>query len=305
MKKISYIVTALAAMTLAVSCNKNNTPEMPDHVTVNIQIAEFDSSPETKAVKTNWAVGDKINIWFGDAYWSVVPQLVLTKTTDGWTASEVDVNLLSSEGTFKAAYEGTNSLFASARNYSQMDFPMNGTSFKLTEWGTSNATCTKVPVACYANQVAYTYESSTKTLSATISSWVMMSRIQFVVTGLVTSDPDRYAMTGDTHIRRLQGFEIDSNNNIFDSGELTCNGISGKQWINGDTNEDGLAFRFRGSNLPKNTPADITMYLVDKQAKKVYSASSNTVFTHSGCHSFKLDISKFTDITSTHPFASE
>ena len=74
MKKLLLLLAGTAMLSL-LSCTKTMAPA-DGPVQVKISVAGM--SPDTKAIKTAWTDGDKINIWFGDATWSVLPQLVLT-----------------------------------------------------------------------------------------------------------------------------------------------------------------------------------------------------------------------------------
>ena len=134
MKRIIFLTVAAATLLLTASCQKTETDTTSDKVIVNINVAGL--APETKAVKTGWSEGDKINIWFNDvpaghySYWKELPHLVLTYTAGAWTGSDVDVDLLSASGTFKAIYEASNAMFTSVID-SQYAYYPDGTKFKF------------------------------------------------------------------------------------------------------------------------------------------------------------------------------
>lgn len=304
MKKAYIIVAAIAALFLFPSCNKMETDIQPEKVSVKIKVADFDAA--TKAVKTSWAEGDKINIWFNDvpaghySYWKELPHLVLTYTSGSWSASSVDEELLSASGTFKAVYEASNAMFASIIDSDYAYYP-RGTDFKHTELAYNSWTYTR-SLSCFANGITYTYNSSTHTLSGTISGWQFATRLQIVVTGLNTADPDRYALTfdGERQVDYADALYC-VGTDITPSASATCNGIKTSGWSNGEANPDGIAFCFyRAYNSESKL---FTMYLVDKTAKKTYKFSKTTAIDtpDNSVKSIKLDISLFGNDTENHP----
>lgn len=302
MKKIILFTAAIAALSLFASCSKEQAPKKTTKVTVDIKVD--DPYVDSKAIKTGWSVGDKINIWFNSvpaghySYWKEAPHLVLTKTAGGWSSSEVDESLLGLSGTFNAIYESTNSWFNSAWDVSYAYAP-TGTSFKLHEWA-SDCGPRSVPTVCFKMSSAYGYNSGTKKITGTITSWEFMSRLQVVVTGLAAT-PDRYALTfGD---KVWLGAALYWSGSFFDVSSVGgCAGISSSNnWANGVSNPDGIAFNFYYTI--DNDAHDYTIYLVDKTDKKVYSFSKTTAIptSYTSYHGVKVDISKFTDITASHP----
>ncbi|MBO4691426.1 MAG: hypothetical protein J5604_01470 [Bacteroidales bacterium] len=302
MKKIILFTAAIAALSLFASCSKEQTPKKTTKVTVDIKVN--DPYVNSKAIKTGWNVGDKINIWFNDvpaghySYWKEAPHLVLTKTSDGWASSEVDESLLSATGTFNAIYESTNSWFTSAWDVLYAYAP-DGTSFKLHEWA-YNCVPRSLPTVCFKMTSAYSYDSGTKKISGTITGWKFMSELQVVVTGLEAT-PDRYALTfGDKVWLGAALFWDGSSFTVSSVGN--CGGItSSNNWANGVSNPDGIAFNFYYTI--DNDAHDYTIYLADKTAKKLYSFTKNTAIptSYTSYHGVKVDISKFTDITASHP----
>ena len=300
MKKIILFTAAIAALSLFASCSKEQTPKKTTKVTVDIKVD--DPYVNSKALKTGWGVGDKINIWFNNvpaghySYWKEAPHLVLTKTTGGWSSSEVDESLLSASGTFNAIYESTNSWFTSPWDVLYAYAP-EGTSFKLAEWASSCGPRT-VPTVCYNENSTYSYNSGTKKITGTIS-WSFMSGRQVVVTGLA-STPDRYALTFGGGIST--GEALYWNGSSFTVIYEGCTGItSSNNWSNGVSNPDGIAFNFYYED--DGGSRDYTIFLADKTDKKVYSFSKTTPMpSFVSYYGIKVDISKFTDITATHPF---
>ena len=107
MKKIIYLFAAAATL-LAASCNKIETTEQeitPDAIQLNIKVANLTDTPDTKAAKTGWVSGDKINIWFDD--WNNtkpvenhIPDMVIT-----YDGSDLCFHAVS-QAAFRAGYSG-------------------------------------------------------------------------------------------------------------------------------------------------------------------------------------------------------
>lgn len=176
MKKF-YSILIIGALTTIISCTKAEMPESYQDINCNISVCQIDDSPATKALKTGWANGDILNIWF-DSNKDFTPNLTLTYNGSTWDASKVSTTILdalkASGGTIKVLWEGNNDL--------------SGT-FVASEYGSSTQFTTKDAVAvsrilAKAN-INYTYESSTKTLSANISDLHDYTAIQVTVPGLV------------------------------------------------------------------------------------------------------------------------
>lgn len=66
MKRLSIIAVAAIAALLSASCNKSiETPVVPapqGSIILDLDIAGFEGTVDTKAVKNGWAVGDKLNL---------------------------------------------------------------------------------------------------------------------------------------------------------------------------------------------------------------------------------------------------
>ena len=120
MKKIFYLLAAAATL-LAASCNKIETTEQeitPDAIQLNIKVANLTGTPDTKAAKTDWVSGDKINIWFDD--WNNtepvenhIPDMVITYDGSVWKVSSQVSGLsarLKANGKLTALFEGYNDL---------------------------------------------------------------------------------------------------------------------------------------------------------------------------------------------------
>lgn len=115
MKKSIFFTIAILSLVFA-SCQKVETSEPTIEDPVNKEIVfEFsvaDLSPDTRAAKKGWEMGDKINIWF-DGNAEKTPDLVITYDGSSWKAGELREGCDLTEGTDKklaALYESQNDL---------------------------------------------------------------------------------------------------------------------------------------------------------------------------------------------------
>ena len=273
MKKIAILFAAVSVLMMVTSCQKDS-PLAGEKVKIQIEVADLE--PGTKAIKTGWTVGDKINIWFGDAYWNEVPQLVLTRTAGGnWDHSEISESVLAglsaSGGTFKAVYEASNSMFNSAINSTYAYFPGNTYFSYNTGSHSGDGFAYPVYLSCYANSVSYEYDSSTKTITATISSWKALTGVQVVVTGLEGDASDYVATFGD-NVDYVPAFY--NNGGTIERGSFgLCNGVgNASNWGLGIPNPDGVAFNFNSLHvvLPAPDPMTMSVYLFRRSTGKMY-----------------------------------
>ena len=266
------LFAAIIAALSFTSCDNDSivdtTLEKPSDVKVDIQVADLGQA--TKAVKTSWNNGDKLNIWFDQAYWNVAPQLVMTYDGSKWNSSSVNPSVLHSSGTLKVIYEASNSLFNSVIDGSNACFPgdyLNGYS---------------AHVSCYSNYIPYTFSAGN--LTATISEWKFLSQLQVVITGLPKS-ADNYSLEID-NIQCIEGFMF-SVQPIFPKYSFYA--------TRGVMNDDGVAFCF-GSNCDTSN-RDITFYLTDKETGSVYyymKGNTSLPLSENSLKAIKIDASKFT-----------
>ena len=85
-------------------------------IILDLDIAGFEGTGDTKAVKKGWAKGDKLNLWFDDWNYNEkvnnpTPDLVITYDGSKWTAGELAAGRsLKPNGKFTVVYEGFNDL---------------------------------------------------------------------------------------------------------------------------------------------------------------------------------------------------
>lgn len=83
MKRIIIAFAAIAAAFSLVSCNKEQIEAPSTELKLNIKVANLDGSADTKAVKTAWVAGDKLNIWFDETNYTN-PDLVIKYDGSEW-----------------------------------------------------------------------------------------------------------------------------------------------------------------------------------------------------------------------------
>lgn len=295
MKKIAILAAMLAAFSF-VSCEKEinpideNTPVEKQKITVNISVGALSDEPGTRAIKKNWAEGDKVNIWFDNAYWTVLPQLVLTYTGNSWTASDVDESVLQETGgTLKAVYEASNSMFNTTYNSQYADYPEN-----LTRNPDNNLIVYNTVMTCYANNLAYSYNQTERTLSGTIT-WKYATTFQVVVTGLENNNPERY-MLKCKHLQKIGSLAYSSNNGIAASS------TGNNKFTGGVSNEDGVAFYFM--NYSQNNDYTFELYDTETQMRFSYTPAIESPISEntSKCYGIKLNFSKFNPTINGHAY---
>ena len=268
MKKIFTILAAAVAAFSLASCNKEIAEEIPavtSDFMVDITVPSL-SGAETKAVKSSWEKGDKLNIWFDGAYWNVLPQLVLTYDGTKWNASEMDKSILRETGTFNVIYEASNSEFTEVRNNSYYYFPYKD----VITSGTSAKRQYAVPMSCYQNGVEYTYSEGK--LTANISSWQFLTMIQVVVTGL-TKSASSYALKIDG-VQNTAAYAFNAA-----TGTFTNSGNSTGGYSIGVQNKDGIAFYFGGNSKPESR--DLVFTLKERLSEKeiIFTKTSTALVT--------------------------
>jgi len=279
MKKIVYFVVVAFAV-LFVACNKVNTESPEGKVIVNISVANIETS--TKAVKTAWNDGDKINIWFDGAYWNELPHLILTYNsgTSSWDASSVDESKLSSSGSFIYVYEASNTLFSSAINNT---YAYSKEGDAETILGTYRGTIYSEHITIYGNNIAYTYNSSTKTLTSTISTFCYKNPVQIVIKGLDPSNASNYCLT----VRGTNKFTT-CDALFYYNGGISESSTQSGGFTRGTYNTDGVAFLFY--RTAGDSELDYTFYLYDKVNNKVTSRTVHKSIPYSTdrCRSYTL-----------------
>ena len=268
MKRLSIIaVTAIAAL-LSASCNKSiETPMVPapqGSIILDLDILGF--SGDTKALKNDWADGDKLNLWFDD--WNTkkvnnpTPDLVITYDGSKWTAGELAAGRsLKSSGKFSVMYEGSNNL----SEYTP-SLLFDSQSFRPHKESYAGVSVYFMPLVCVCDGINYTYADNK--LSATISGWQTPTPLKVSVKGLNPEDAKSYILqtagvtTSGTEVYPdcIGGIVIDVSD-YCPTFDLLKPGSSG--CMGGVPDADGVAFYYNSCDF---TDADIEFRLFKKNA---------------------------------------
>ena len=303
MKKIFAILMAVIAITV-VSCSQedlNNLvtvdPQENDSETIKINIT---FPGDTKAAKTAWVAGDKLNIWFynNEDVNHASPDLVITYDGTEWTAGALrtGASLAASGDNMTLVYEGYNDL--SSYTY---EWYNNGAWFH--KYAYNSGSYYSNPLIFYANKQSYTF--SENTLTATIASWKYYTMIKFLVkndNGNMTNDADKYGLQvhNTTSPYDDNNFEYpDAKGAIIIKRQYSRidlnNGSSNYEgWAGGVQEADGIAFYYI---LWAAKNADITFTLKeDGAADKTYSVTNKSITgldSEDHCLSVALNYSSF------------
>ena len=263
MKKIAIAFAALIAAFGFSSCNKEQIETPSTDIKLNIKVANLDDeSADTKAIKTDWANGDKINIWFDQTSYAN-PDLVLTFDGANWNAGTLN-KTPNANGNLIVLYEGYND-WSKYTHTSDYLYP--------TTYDDSPFIYAQ-PIAYKNNgSISYTYDAGANTLTANLNSWSPLTKIQVVVTNLDPANASNYALK-ETNMMRgvayLGGSLIAYSNSSVGGYTL------------GVSNGDGVAFYFFGHNNGSDV-ANWTFTLKDYAAgtEKTYSVSDKALPTSS------------------------
>ena len=303
MKKIIYLFAAAATL-LAASCNKIETTEQeitPDAIQLNIKVANLTGTPDTKAAKTGWVSGDKINIWFDD--WNFkeeadnhIPDMVITYDGSVWKVSSQVSGLsarLKANGKLTALFEGYNDL--SKYTYQYYD----GEWFHpaIVKPAIANySTVYNSPMVVTAVGLSYTYSDGT--ITANLDDWNFDTMFKV----LLKNDNSKLTHSADKYY--LQVKNITANNYAAAKGAIVVtpgsvnpsigNGSSNSRGFAAGVQEaDGIAFYYIELSA---SSADIQFTLYNGQDATIttYTATGKTVTPNTKkCTYVAINYSKF------------
>lgn len=272
-----------AAISLAVaiaSCNKAES--MPSTVvsedaSVKVNINVSTPSTGSKAVKTGWAAGDVINIWFDVCQTENKalegPDFTLVRDSSGkWNASKFRAGILErlkTHGEFYGFWEDGNSCFKSGTDWandgSYSKFP------GINEDKNNTTGVTGCLAASFSN-IGYAYDSDRHELTADINSWSFgEADIQIVVASLEYEE-GRYTLYSD-QVNCLKHIEIGTTANECKVRANSTNGGTHNR-IAGIANEDGVAFV---GKMTGTSGQDYTFTLVDNTTGTEYTFTRQSV----------------------------
>ena len=173
MKK-RILLAVLALVAAFTSCSKSEMPnnEQTDAIKLNITVAGL--STETKAVKSNWVNGDKLNLYFNgwnkdatEENYQSQPDMILIYDGSKWEiqsqVSSLSTRLKNSGETFTVFWESTNNLMSFTNEY------FSHSVWYYTPKNNNQDTVYHTPMLVYSAGIDYTFDGTT--LTANVSSW--------------------------------------------------------------------------------------------------------------------------------------
>ena len=284
MKRLSIIaVTAIAAL-LSASCNKSiETPVVPapqGSIILDLDIAGFEGTVDTKAVKNGWADGDKLNLWFDDWNYTAqannpTPDLVITYDGTKWTAGKLATGRsLRPSGKFSVLYEGGNDLSAS-NSYWHLSLQFF---VYPAQWVAEiGERVNYYHMICRRENVGYTYSGNK--LTAAIADWYTPSAFKVLVKGLDPAAAGDYALQtvdvttpgAEKYPNTFGGFCVKPGSEF---PEFFNTGGNNKGGVGGVTDVDGVAFYYNSCDFNNATVVEFRLFKKDAGGNFVRTASA-------------------------------
>lgn len=295
MKKLAILGAAIIAAISFTSCDNNAEESIIDNskIKVNATVGDLESG-STRALKSGWKNGDKLNVWFNESTAAVSPQLILTYKDGEWEAGTIADGVdLGTSGTLKVFYEETNNLLTTTRTNPTV-FPSR---FKLGDPGYALATSTsyvyQTPLMCYSNSVAYTVSGNTLTMS--ISEWTRFGLNQVVITGLPESNnnPANFILRvmGEEGTTGAAGLTAVKYITVQSPGVMI--GQSSADYLSALANEDGIAFCYGTAASADEQTYRFKLYDIANNKVYKYSAKGTLNTDNKKTKGIKIAFSKF------------
>ena len=256
-------------------------PAPQGSIILDLDIAGFEGTGDTKTVKKGWATGDKLNLWFDD--WNYTekannptPDLVITYDGSKWTAGKLAAGRsLKESGKFSVLYEGGNGLSASYSYWS------NGQCFEYpAQWVAEiGERVNYYHMICREENVGYTYSGNK--LTAAIADWYTPSAFKVLVKGLDPAAAGNYALQtvdvtnsgAEKYPDTFGGFCVVPGSEFPEFSNLSGNYKGG---VVGVPDADGVAFYYSSCDFNN---ADIEFRLFKKNASGKFEKTANAKFT--------------------------
>ena len=315
MKK-RILLAVLALVAAFTSCSKSEMPnnEQTDAIKLNITVAGL--STETKAVKSNWVNGDKLNLYFNgwnedatEENYQSQPDMILIYDGSKWEiqsqVSSLSTRLKNSGETFTVFWESTNNLMSFTNEYDSYSVwyytPKNNNQY------TYNEDVYHTPMLVYSAGIDYTFDGTT--LTANVSSWDFRdSKFKVLVkTDLTTlkENANNFVLqvkVGESSYAVGRGsINVDRYEyvNYINTGGCNTIGMQGAV-----VESDGLAFYY---NSCEATNSDVILFTLIDTAngeKRQYSVTGKTITfptvnpaePYEHFKAISIDYSKFTAV---------
>lgn len=307
MKK-TIILAGFALMAAFSSCNKSEMPEAATTDGIKLNITVADLSPETKAVKSGWENGDRLNLYFegwnesatSDNY-QKEPDMILKYDGSKWQiesqVASLSSRLKSTGGKFTALWESGNDLIGyRLKWYDHAVWYQH--SYNRNQYTSYNDTYHS-PMVVHSAGVEYTFDGST--LTTNISDWIFDTKFKVLVktedTGLKgkANDLVLQVKVGETGYANPKGAIVVNRDYIM---FLLSNGSSNYIGMQGAVAEsDGLAFYYVYCDATASDTIIFSLIDTTDGTTKTYSVSGKTLDSNS--YTFKaisIDYSKFKEV---------
>ncbi len=287
MKKLFTILAAMVAVFSFVSCNKEIPAveeQQQDAIKLNIKVADLAS----KAVKSGWTSGDKINIWY-DKNITRNPDLVIEYDGSDWSVDQsatVSGAKPSANGTLNAVYvQNGVSVFSkysdisSVFGYPAAQFSTPSTGVKVDTQSLYTAT----PLTSFVESAAYTFES--ETLSVNLEAWTFkkLNNVQVVISNLPEG----------TWVLKCNRLML-RNTFVLSDGGFGTSSQSYDEYALSTDNADGKAFMYYYES--SDTDFLFTLHELSSNVTMTYSVTGKTLDKSGKLNAIKIDYSKFEDI---------
>ena len=302
MKK-TILLAGFALMAAFSSCNKSEMPEAATTDGIKLNITVADLSPETKAVKSGWVNGDRLNLYFegwnasatSDNY-QKEPDMILKYNGSKWQIESQVASLssrLKESGKFTALWESSNNLMG----YNSLKWYSNAVwyehSYTRNQYTSYNDTYHSYMLISSPG-VGYTFDGST--LTANISTWTFDTKFKVLVktndaelkgkaNNLVLQvkvGEDKYASTKGAIVANK--YYIMS---LLNTGSVNNVGMQGAV-----AESDGLAFYYQYCEASDSDNIVFTLIDTSNGNKKQYSVKGKSLKTDS-FKAISIDYSKF------------
>ena len=241
-------------------------PAPQGSIILDLDIAGFEGTGDTKAVKKGWAAGDKLNLWFDDWNYTAqannpTPDLVITYDGSKWTAGKLAAGRsLKPKGEFTVLYEGFNDL----TKY-ESKFDNGGQIYLALSDLFGGLRVRQNNIVYYKGGLDYAYNSADNKLTATISNWETYSGVKILVKGFDPKEAANYLLnakniTTGKYLEEIGGLSIDP---AYYCPEVFSLSGSYSGYVLGVPDTDGVAFYYRDADF---TNADIEFRLFKKNA---------------------------------------
>ena len=241
-------------------------PAPQGSIILDLDIAGFEGTGDTKAMKKGWADGDKLNLWFDDWNYTAqennpTPDLVITYDGKKWTAGELAAGRsLKSSGKFSVLYEGFNKLSEYTPSFSLISQTFDP---HIGWYDGCNVYFNPLVFGC--ENIDYAYAGNK--LSATISGWQTPTALMVLVKGLDSAKAESYILqTANVTTSGTKYASCVGSINVLVSNSCPTFGYGSanyKGYVGGVPDADGVAFYYNGCNF---TSGDIEFRLFKKSA---------------------------------------